>query len=171
MLRGSRLAVGLLALALLLGGCGGAQGVQDTKDQAALRRLFGLPRRAEVVSYSGHLAMVGVGQREGLGLRARFQLEPEQAMAFLETAAEAGWEPLPIEAGLVERIPFRELDVPLHLSQGMYSCQTTGNEVLHAETTCSCALCHSAEFTLERLVAHDAEFAARRPGTGRQGTA
>jgi hypothetical protein len=115
-----------------------------------------------VVSYGGHPAMVGAGQREGLGLRARFQLEPEQAEAFLETAAEAGWEPLPIEAGLVERIPFRELDVPLRLSQGMYSCQTTGNDAPHAETTCSCSLCHSAEFTLERLAAHDAEFAARR---------
>ena len=139
MLRGSRLAVGLLALALLLGGCGGAQGVQDTKDQAALRRLFGLPGRAEVVSYSGHLAMVGVGQREGLGLRARFQLEPEQAMAFLETAAEAGWEPLAIPAGLMGRIPFRELDVPLDRTDGLYLCRTAGDNVLHAETTRSCA--------------------------------
>ena len=156
---------------LILGGCRSSQALQDRMDQSALRELFGLPRRAEVVEYDGYPPMVGFGQREGLGLSAAFQLEPEEAKAFLETAAEAGWEPLPIEAGLVERIPFRELDVPLHLSQGMYSCQTTGNEVLHAETTCSCALCHSAESTLERLAAHDAEFAARRPGTGRQGTA
>ena len=137
MLRGSRLAVGLPALALHLGACGGAQGVQDSKDRAARRASPKGLRRAEVVSCSGHPVMVGAGQREGLGLRARFQLEPEQAEAFLETAAEAGWEPLPIEAGPVERTPFRELAVPLHLSQGMHSCQTAGIEVLHAETTCS----------------------------------
>ena len=139
MLRGTRLAGGLLGLALLLGACSGAQGVQNAIDQAALRRRFGLPRRAEVVNYRGYPSMVGFGQREGLGLSAAFQLEPEQAQAFLETAAEAGWEPLPIEAGLVERIPFRELEVPLNLSQGMYLCQTAGNEVLHARETRSCA--------------------------------
>jgi len=138
MLRGSRLAVGSLALALLLGACGGAQGVQDAMDQAALRRRFGLPCRAEVVSYSGYPSMVGFGQREGLGLSATFQLEPEPAQLFLETAAEAGWEPLPIEAGLVERIPFRELDVPLSLSQGAYLCLTAGDEVLHTRETRSC---------------------------------
>ena len=138
MLRGTRLAGGLLGLALLLGACSGAQGVQDAIDQAALRRRFGLPRRAEVVNYRGYPSMVGFGQREGLGLSATFQLEPEPAQAFLERAAEAGWEPLPIEAGLVERIPFRELEVPLNLSQGAYLCLTAGNEVLHAKHTRSC---------------------------------
>ena len=139
MKREAGLTLGVLVVGLILGGCGGSQAVQDRMDQSALRRLFRLPRTAEVVEYDGYPSMVGFGQREGLGLSAAFQLEPEEAKAFLETAAEAGWEPLPIPAGLMGRIPFRELDVPFDRTNGLYLCRTAGDNVLHAETTRSCA--------------------------------
>jgi len=139
MKREAGLALGVLMVGLILGGCRSSQALQDRMDQSALRELFGLPRRAEVVEYDGYPPMVGFGQREGLGLSAAFQLEPEEAQAFLETAAEAGWEPLAIPAGLVARIPFRGLDVPLDWTDGLYLCRTAGDNVLHAETTRSCA--------------------------------
>ena len=139
MKREAGLTLGVLVVGLILGGCGGSQAVQDRMDQSALRELFGLPRGAEVVEYDGYPPMVGFGQREGLGLRAAFRLGPEEVEAFANSAAETGWQALPIPAGLMGRIPFRELDVPLDRTDGLYLCRTAGDNVLHAETTRSCA--------------------------------
>jgi hypothetical protein len=83
--------------------------------------------------------MVGFGQREGLSLSATFRLDEQEAQAFLDGASESGWEPLPMEPGLIQRIPFEGLEVPLDRTEGIYLCRTAGDDVLYARSTRSCA--------------------------------
>lgn len=128
-----------MILAFALAGCGRSQASQDRLDQAALRRLFVLPRGAAVVEFDGYPSRVGFGQREGLSLSAAYRLDAGQAQAFLESAEGSGWEPLPIAAGLLDRIPFQQLEVPKNLTDGFYLCRTAGDNVLYAEETRSCA--------------------------------
>ena len=128
----------LFVSGLLLGGCGLPQYLQDTMDQAELRRLFGLPRGARVLSYAGYPSMVGFGQREGLSLDAAFELTDDEGQTFLAQAAEGGWQPLPMSDALFAHIPFQGLSVPLDQSNGLYLCRTAGNEVLHARETKGC---------------------------------
>jgi len=123
-------------LSLALNGC--AQPLQDMIDRAALRALFGLPAGAELVEYQGFPSMVGFGQREGLRLRAVYDLSQAEAAAFLEQARDGGWQPLPISAGLLRHIPFREFPVPLDRTRGLFVCRTAGDQVLHPARTVDC---------------------------------
>jgi len=123
-------------LSLALGGC--AQPLQDMIDRAALRALFGLPAGADLVEYQGYPSMVGFGQREGLRLRATYDLSQSEAAAFLEKASDRGWQPLPISAGILGHIPFREISAPLDRTRGLFLCRTAGDEVLHPSSTRNC---------------------------------
>jgi len=123
-------------LGLALGGC--AQPLQDMIDRAALRALFGLPMGAELVEYQGFPPMVGFGQREGLRLRAVYDLSQAEGAAFLEQARDRGWEPLPVSAGLLGHIPFREIPAPLDRTRGLFLCRTAGDQVLYPASTRGC---------------------------------
>lgn len=123
-------------LSLALSGC--TQPLQDMIDRAALRALFGLPVGAELVEYQGFPSMVGFGQREGLRLRAVYDLSRAEEAAFLDQARDRGWQPLPISAGLIRHIPFREIPAPLDRTQGLFVCRTAGDEVLHPASTRDC---------------------------------
>ena len=123
-------------MTLALSGC--AQPLQDAIDRAALRSLFGLPVGAELVEYDGYPSMVGFGQREGLRLRAVYDLSQEEAAAFLELAGDRGWQPLPIDSRLISHIPFREIPAPLDRTQGLYLCRTAGDAVLYPASTRDC---------------------------------
>lgn len=136
MWRRGLIAAACCSLSLALSGC--AQPLQDMIDRAALRALFGLPAGAELVEYQGFPSMVGFGQREGLRLRAVYDLSQAEAAAFLKQARDGGWQPLPIRAGLLRHIPFRELPVPLDRTQGLFLCRTAGDQVLHPDSTADC---------------------------------
>jgi hypothetical protein len=123
-------------LSLALGGC--VQPLQDMIDRAALRALFGLPVGAELVEYQGFPSTVGFGQREGLRLRAVYDLSHAEAAAFLKQARDGGWQPLPISAGLVRHIPFREIPAPLDHTHGLFVCRTAGDQVLYPASTQGC---------------------------------
>jgi len=138
LLRTHCLAVIAIAGAMLVPACGRTQAAQDSSDQAALRRLFGLPRGAELLSYDGYPSQVGFGQREGLSLSAEYRLADDDMGKFLRSAVEAGWQPLPMPVGLSELIPFHGLSVPWDAADGLYRCQTAGDDVLHARRTTSC---------------------------------
>lgn len=138
MLRFHCLVVLVLAGATLVPACDRTQAAQDTADQAALGRLFGLPRGAELLSYDGYPSQVGFGQREGLSLSAEYRLADDDVGKFLRSAVEAGWQPLPMPVGLSGLIPFQGLSVPWDAADGLYRCQTAGDDVLHARRTTSC---------------------------------
>ena len=112
---------------------------QDRLDQRSLRRHFDLPSDLRLVEYDGYPAEVGFGQREGLNIRAVYQLSEKQAGSFSRQSVEKGWSPLPIPADIRDRIRRYVAPGPLELSSGLYLCRTAGHNVLHAWVTRPCA--------------------------------
>ncbi|NLP05326.1 hypothetical protein GX411_05195 [Candidatus Fermentibacteria bacterium] len=115
--------------------CGPDQPAQDAGDQERLRQIFAIPGDAELASYSGFPPTMGFGQREGLSISACYLLTDEQEESFLENAPAMGWKPLPIPAEVRQAIPFEGLEVPLDLREGLYTCRTSGDNVLWASET------------------------------------
>lgn len=128
----------VLAAALLLSfpqSCGPDQAEQDVRDRERLREIFAIPESAELVSYRGFPPTMGFGQREGLSISACYLLTDEQEDAILEKAPSMGWRRLPITSGVLRAIPFEDLDVPLDIQEGVYTCRTAGDDVLRAVET------------------------------------
>lgn len=125
----------ILVVALVLVACQS----QDDMDKAQLIRHFGIPQGAELLEYQGYPARVGFGQREGLQVSATWRLTEAELAAWLPQAAPKGWKPLPIPAGIRQKIPYRGLKVDLDAAEGLYLCRTAGDNVLYAKSTRACA--------------------------------
>ena len=113
--------------------------LQDYLDRRSMRQHFDLPAGLRLLEYEGYPAMVGLGQREGLNLRAVYQLPAHQAEDFEREAAEKGWSPLPVQAATRAKIRFWVAPDTLALDSGWYLCRTAGNDVLRARETRPCA--------------------------------
>ena len=124
---------------LVVGLFGHPYPIQDRLDQRALRRHFDLPSGLELVEYDGYPSEVGFGQREGLNIRAVYQLSDKEAGKFGRRFAERGWSPLPIPADIQQRIRRYAAPGPIELASGLYVCRTAGHNVLHAWITRPCA--------------------------------
>lgn len=140
----------LLVIVLVLGAClclgglavlglsGYPQPIQDLRDQRALHQLFELPDGLQLVAYAGYPSIVGFGQREGLTLRAVYQVPDRREQAVERWLEAQGFAPLPVPADTAELIrPYLHPDV-LEISQGRYLCRTAGNNVLYARETRRC---------------------------------
>jgi hypothetical protein len=125
---------------MIIGLLGQPYSIQDQLDQRALRRHFDLPSGLELVEYDGYPAEVGFGQREGLDIRAVYQLSDGEAEKLGRRFAEKGWSPLPIPADIQLRVRRYVAPDPLELTSGLYLCRTAGHNVLHAWITRPCAM-------------------------------
>jgi hypothetical protein len=115
------------------------QPIRDALDRRLLLRHFDLPAGLRLVEYDGYPAMVGLGQREGLHIRAVYRMPERRAEAFEGHFLDRGWLPLPMPAETRDRIrPYVEGET-LALSSGWYLCRTAGNDVLHARKIRPCA--------------------------------
>lgn|GEM_PF-1343011 len=131
-----RLIVWLL-LGAAMTGCRG-QVWQDQADQRELRRLFAIPESAQLIEYHGFPDRSGFGQREGLSIRAVYQLKPAEALQITQNSAQPGWLALPIAPALRAQIVWTDSDLP-QSQTGFYFCRTAGDDVLHATRTQACA--------------------------------
>jgi hypothetical protein len=113
--------------------------IQDRLDQRAMLRHFDLPTGLRLVEYEGYPAVVGFGQREGLNLRAVFQLTERQAENLERRLVQDGWLPLPVPAETRRKLQGYVDPSTLALSAGLYQCRTAGNDVLRARETRPCA--------------------------------
>jgi hypothetical protein len=112
--------------------CDEPQASRDRADLERIREIFGIPEEIELVSYDGYPPTVGFGQREGLSLSAVFRLTGGQVDEFVAGNLARGWRELPMPAGLVAAIPFRDLPVPVDAAEGVYICLTAGDNVLYS---------------------------------------
>jgi hypothetical protein len=107
----------------------------ERDDKASLRRQCDIPRSATLVEYRGYPAVVGFGQREGLHIEGRFQIEKSGIGPFESDAVSRGWKSLPIPDEVLAKIPFEFSLVRLGSKKGLYRCHTAGDNVLHAKQT------------------------------------
>jgi hypothetical protein len=115
------------------------QPIRDRLDRRAMLRHFDLPAGLRLVEYDGFPPMVGLGQREGLHIRAVYQVPEKETEAFRHRLDENGWSPLPLPTETGAKIrPHVTADV-LELSPGLYLCRTAGNDVLRARDTRPCS--------------------------------
>jgi hypothetical protein len=133
--RSAALAVVVASVALMICACGLPQGLQDRLDQRRLRRRFGIPRGAELISYEGYPSMVGFGQREGLRVSAVYRLTDEQESSFVSASLAGEWRRLPMQDVELARARSYAGDVPLALSEGIYLARTAGDDALRARET------------------------------------
>ena len=112
--------------------------VRDRLDRRLLRRHFDLPSGLRLAKYDGYPAIVGLGQREGLHIRAVYQVPERKAGAFERHLDENGWLPLPVPAEIQDKVCPYVADGTLAPSSGWYLCRTAGNDVLHARETRPC---------------------------------
>jgi hypothetical protein len=128
---GCRLAVGVLL--------GFPAPVQDPLDRRSLLRHFDLPSGLELVEYERYPKAAGFGQREGLNIRAVYQLSEDEAEEFPRGFVENGWLPLPVPAEIRRKVQAYVAPGTLELSAGLFFCRTAGDDVLHARETRPCA--------------------------------
>lgn len=138
------------AISLVAGGCllcaglfatslfGFPQPIQDYLDQHSMLQHFDLPSGLQLIEYDRYPAVAGFGQREGLNIRAVYQLSDEQADEIERRHVKNGWSHLPVSAETRHKIQPYVDPSPLELSTGMYFCRTAGDNVLHARQTYPC---------------------------------
>lgn len=129
------------ALLLLLTGC---QALTDREDLVALRRQCRIPDYAVLKEFHGFTGG-GLGQREGLSLRAVFEVRESDAARFRADASREGWEKAPVPPSLRTALPRLDDDQAL-AAEGLFRCRTAGNDVLLATETNACTEDHYTEF-------------------------
>ena len=109
--------------------------IRNRLDQRLLRRHFDLPSGLRLVEYDGYPAMVGLGQREGLHIRAVYRVPERKVEAFERHLDEHGWLLLPMPIEIQDKVrPYVDGEA-LAVSSGWYLCRTAGNDVLYARQT------------------------------------
>jgi len=114
------------------------QWLTDRSDKSALEKHFEIPDDAEMIAYDGFPTMVGLGQREGLNISAKYLLNDEDMNDWIKNMRTKGLKNLPMEPDCKSKLWFKDKLVPLETKTGYYFCRTAGNDVLNATETKSC---------------------------------
>lgn len=140
------LAVSIVFLTLANLGCES----QDVSDRREVRRHFHLPEETTVLEYDGYPGMVGFGQREGLQIRAVFQLSDAQVETIVKEGNRDGWRKLPVPPEILAKLPFDNAKnkIPISAKSGYFLCKTVGSDVLTAGEN-QTSLCEKAPGTLQ----------------------
>ena len=114
------------------------QWLTDRSDKSALEKHFEIPDDAEMIAYDGFPTMVGLGQREGLNISAKYLLNDEDMNDWIKNMRTKGLKNLPMEPDCKSKLWFKDKLVPLETKTGYYFCRTAGNDVLNATETKPC---------------------------------
>jgi len=125
----------IILLIILTSSC---QWLTDNSDKTALQKHFEIPDDAEMIAYDGFPTMVGLGQREGLTISAKYKLNDEDMNSWLKNVQHKGLKKLPIFPDCRGKLWFNDKLISLDTQTGYYFCRTAGNDVLKAEKTKSC---------------------------------
>jgi hypothetical protein len=139
-------AVSIVFLNLALFGCES----QDAMDKREVRRHFNLSEETTLLEYDGYPEMVGFGQREGLRIKAVFQLSDTQVENIVKEGDRDGWRKLPIPPEVLAKLPFHNAknEIPVAAKSGYFLCKTAGSNVLTAGEN-QTSLCENHPGTLQ----------------------